>query len=212
MEKNRIDKITNIVAWGISTIFSPLLIPTYAICIALWETILTIVPLSTKIHVMATVFIITCVLPASFIYLLLRLKKVSDMSLSNPRERAIPFIVSILCYCGLIYAFYLYHSPAWLIMFCVGAVIALITTMVINFRWKISAHGAAAGGFLAFLYMLILNQLTFNNLTPLLYTAIFLTGLVGMSRVIRERHTVMQVLAGILNGALCVGLSMWLSL
>ena len=79
------DKITNWAAWLISTLLSPLLVPSYAIAIALWNSILAIVPLSTKIHVLITVLLITGVLPAAFIFLLLRLKKVSDMSLSNPR-------------------------------------------------------------------------------------------------------------------------------
>lgn len=204
-------KITNFGAWLISTVFSPLLVPTYAIAIALWESILAIVPLSTKIHVLLTVFLTTAILPASFIYLLLRMKKVSDMSLSNPRERVIPFIINLLCYGGLTYALYLYHSPAWLIMFSVGGMAALVVTMIINFRWKISAHGAAMGGLISFIYILISKQLTFHNLTLMLYATIFITGLVGMSRVIRERHTVMQVLAGILNGMLCVGVAIWLS-
>ncbi|MDE7153319.1 MAG: phosphatase PAP2 family protein [Muribaculaceae bacterium] len=211
MEKNITTKITDFAAWLISTVMSPLLVPTYAIIIALWESILAIVPLSTKIHVLLTVFLITSVLPAAFIFLLLRLKKVSDMSLSNKRERLLPFIVGLLCYIGLTYALYLYHSPGWLIMFSVGGAAALIASMLINLRWKISAHGAAMGGLVAFIYMLIFKQLTFHNLTTLLYIAIVLTGLVGMSRVMRERHTPMQVLAGILNGALCVALAMWLS-
>lgn len=211
MEKNISSKITNFGAWLISTLFSPLLVPTYAIAIALWESILAIVPLSTKIHVLLTVFLTTAVLPAAFIYLLLRLKKVSDMSLSNPRERLIPFLVNLLCYCGLSYALYLYHSPAWLIMFSIGGTAALIVTMLVNFKWKISAHGAAMGGLVAFIYMLIFRQLAFHNLTSMLYLAVLMTGLVGMSRVIRERHTMMQVLAGTLNGAVCVGLAMWLA-
>ncbi len=210
--ENISSKLTNLGAWLISTVFSPLLVPTYAIAIALWESILTIVPLSTKIHVLLTVCLTTAILPAAFIYLLLRLKKVSDMSLSNPRERLIPFLINILCYCGLTYALYLYHSPSWLIMFSVGGLAALIITMIINFKWKISAHGAAMGGMVAFIYFLIFKQLTFHNLTAMLYAAIFITGLVGMSRVIRERHTMMQVLAGIINGAMCVGLCMWLSI
>lgn len=212
MEPTVSSRITNFMAWLISTVFSPLLIPTYAIAIALWESILAIVPLTTKLHVLVTVFLITAVLPAAFIFLLLRLKKVSDMSLSNPRERPIPFIISLLCYCGLIYALYLYHSPAWLIMFGVGGIAALIISMIVNFRWKISAHGAAVGGLVAFIYLLIFKQLTFNNLIPMLYAAVLIAGLVGMSRVIRERHTTMQVLAGILNGAVCVSVAMWLSL
>ena len=212
MESTVSSKITNFAAWLVSTVFSPLLIPTYAIAIALWESILAIVPLATKIHVLVTVFLITAVLPAAFIFLLLRLKKVSDMSLSNPRERPIPFIISLLCYCGLIYALYLYHSPAWLIMFGVGGIAALIISMIVNFRWKISAHGAAVGGLVAFIYLLIFKQLTFSNLIPMLYAAVLIAGLVGMSRVIRERHTTMQVLAGILNGAVCVSVAMWLSL
>lgn len=211
MEKNITTKITGVAAWLISTVMSPLLVPTYSIAIALWGSILTIVPLATKVHVLLTVFLITCVLPAAFIFLMMKLKKVSDMSLSNKRERLLPFLVGLLCYFGLTYALYLYHSPGWLIMFSVGGSAALIISMLVNFRWKISAHGAAMGGLVTFIYMLIFKQLTFNNLTTLLYIAIVLTGLVGMSRVIRERHTPMQVLAGILNGALCVTAAMWLS-
>ena len=80
--------------------------------------------------------------------------------------------------------------------------------MVVNFKWKISGHGAAIGGMLAFLVFLAYNGLNAWPMDGWIFGAILATGITGTSRLILERHTLLQVAAGTVNGAVCV----WLAL
>ncbi len=47
-------------------------------------------------------------------------------------------------------------------------------------------------------------QLNITGMSLLFCSSIIATGLVGTCRLILERHTLMQVLAGIANGIVCV--------
>lgn len=188
----------------ISAIFSPLLIPTYAMAIVLWMTILFIVSINSKLGVMGMTFAITCIIPGILIMLLYKLKIISDSGLNKQNERIIPYIVTAICYFSL--AFYLHsiHSPRWLYMFAIGAGAATVISAIVNRWWKISAHGAAIGGMIAFLFCILYLQLNVMNMMWLLYSSIIVAGIVGTSRLILERHTLMQVIAGIANGIICV--------
>lgn len=194
----------------ISAIFSPLLIPTYAIVTVFYTTILFVVTPATKLGVIGMTFIITCLIPALLIYLLYKLKVVSDTGLNNRRERLVPYGLAVCSYLAM--AFYLnaIHSPMWLTMFMAGAAIATVVAAVVSLYWKISAHATAMGGFLAFVFLLMYFQLNVANIRWLMYLAIVVWGLVCTSRVGLERHTLAQVLAGTLNGVACVFLAVFI--
>lgn len=188
----------------ISAIFSPLLIPTYAIVTVFYTSILFVVTPATKLGVIGMTFIITCLIPALLIFLLYKLKVVSDTGLNNQRERLIPYGLAVCSYLAM--AFYLnaIHSPKWLTMFMAGAAISTVVAAIVNLYWKISAHATAMGGFLAFLFLLVFFQLNVANLRWLIYMSLIAWGLVCTSRVGLGRHTLAQVLAGTLNGIVCV--------
>lgn len=163
-----------------------------------------VLPLSVMIGVSLAVFLITCLLPAGSILLLTKLKVITDTGLNLRNERPIPYAITILCYSAC--AFYLYrmHSPEWLYMFMVGGAIAAVISLVINFRWKISAHGAALGGLVAMMFRILAIGVGLPSAFTLTVAAILVTGFVGTSRVYLERHTLAQVLCGIANGFICV--------
>ncbi|MCM1297710.1 MAG: hypothetical protein NC311_19405 [Muribaculaceae bacterium] len=195
----------------ISAIFSPLLIPTYAMAVALWTTILFVVSTSTKIGVLSTTFVVTCLVPLIVIFILYKLKIVSDSGLNKQNERLIPYGVTALCYFALAYYLRSIHSPAWLYMFVVGGGIATVASAIINLKWKISAHGAAAGGLVAFIFSIMYIQVNILNMNLLFFAAIAIAGIVGTTRLVLERHTLTQVLAGIANGVICVSASIFLT-
>ncbi len=188
----------------ISAVFSPLLIPTYAIIIVLWTTILFIVSFNSKLGVIGMTFAITCLIPAAVIFILYKLKLVSDSGLNRQNERLIPYSITALCYFALAYYLKTIHSPQWLFMFMAGAGIATIISAIVNRWWKISAHGAAVGGLIAMIFCLSYLQVNIVSLKWLLYASVLVAGAVGTSRLILERHTLWQVIAGIANGIICV--------
>lgn len=195
----------------ISVMFSPLLVPTYAMVLTLIWTILFIVSTNTKLGVLAMTASITCLFPLLAIILLYKLKVISEPGLNNRKERFIPYVVTLVSYIG--FAFYLskIHSPLWLVSFPCGASLAVVISFLVNLKWKISAHGAAVGGLAGYIFCLIYFQLfIIHSSIYYLYAAIFIAGLVGTSRVILKRHTVPQVIAGTINGFICVILSIFL--
>lgn len=193
--------IINIIAGVISLIFTPLLAPTYGVLLSLNYTfIVGLSQGSTRALIILTTFAITCMLPASIIALLHRLGKISDPGVNEQKERFIPYLATIICY--VICAIYLrnINAPVWIPMFMIGGGFAAIASTLINLKWKISAHGAGMGGIIALIFTIWSNGYNFIDFMPLASIAIIATGLVGSSRIILNRHTLGQVLAGILNG------------
>lgn len=187
-----------------SNALSPIFIPTYSVFMALWVSFLSFLPIGTRWAVVAVAFVITCFIPSSIIFILHKTGKISDPALNNRTERPIPYIVTILCYTAAAFYMNRIHAPMWLTMFFAGGTLAAIISLAINYRWKISAHMAAIGGMTALAFRIAANHVNIVEMDCIMYIAIILTGILGTSRIILNRHTLGQVLAGTFNGFICV--------
>lgn len=187
-----------------STIFSPLLVPTYGVAMALCLSVLTYLPAGVKWGVAGMTFGITCVLPLLAILALWRLKVISDPQLNNRTERTTPYVITGLCYLGC--AFYLWraHAPSWLWALMAGGALATLICIGVNTRWKISAHMAAMGGLVALAFRITTAGVAVVSMNVWLTVVVIMAGCVGTSRVLLQRHTLAQVLAGAATGFLCV--------
>ena len=76
--------------------------------------------------------------------------------------------------------------------------------LLINFRWKISAHAAGVAGVVALLIRIIRDGLPQDGAFLWLLIAIGLSGILGTARVWLGRHTAWQVIAGYAVGFLSV--------
>lgn len=191
----------------ISNIFTPLLMPTYGIFLALWLSVLTFLPASTKWGVLAVVFALTCLLPMVFIGIIYKMKIITHPGLNIRSERWLPYLFIMLCYAATALYLTQHHAPMWLAMFVWGALVAVGISFCINFAWKISGHMAGVGGVVAMLCYMQYNQLAVFNITPIVCLAIIIAGMIGSARIILDRHTLGQVLAGFANGFICVWLA-----
>ncbi|MCM1110913.1 MAG: hypothetical protein NC336_06895 [Clostridium sp.] len=188
----------------LSFIFSPLLVPSYGVALALWFSMLVYLQTGFKLQIVLFVFIITAVIPAALILLLKVFGFVSDIGLNNQKERTLPYCIVCLSYLVTAYYFMVERFPSWIVLFMAGATLAVIISLVVNIWWKISAHLAAMGGAVGLLMRIIADGDEIAATFPMLLTMIVLTGLVAMARVYLGRHTLGQVIAGSLNGAICV--------
>ncbi len=191
-----INKTAHIFSW----VLSPVLIPTYAVFIALWVTTLSFLPAALRWNVVVMVWLITCMLPMLAIYVLYKLKIISHPGLNNRKERYIPYMVTAACYLGASWYLHGIHAPHWMWMFMVGGAVAAVLSCVVNIWWKISAHAAAMGGLLALLSRIALYGINVIDMWPVLSLAIILTGILCTSRILLQGHTLMQVVAGVVNG------------
>ena len=132
----------------ISCLFHPLLMVTYGILLALTFTYLAIYPPMMKAWLATGAFLSTAIIPGAFILLMIKNGAAVDMELSDRHERAVPYLIFISSI--LICAFYMYKMmlPFWFVSLLLGACVALIIALVINFFWKISAHMLGIGGLL----------------------------------------------------------------
>lgn len=69
---------------------------------------------------------------------------------------------------------------------------------------------AAMGGWLGVTFFIALNHLAVINMMWIVIVIVILAGVVGTARLILERHTPMQLLAGTANGFLSIYLCAWL--
>lgn len=192
--------ISHILSW----VLSPLLMPTYGIIIVMIATALRYAPLSAKWTVGAIVFGMTAVLPGVAVWLLTKYGDIKDVALSRRTDRLYPYILMGAALAGTGFYLQAIGVPEWIDKFYWGAGIACGVNLIINFKWKISAHGAGIGGFVAILASLGHDTLPHPSVWVWVIVAIFFTGILGSARVWLGRHTPMQTIAGSIVGFLSV--------
>lgn len=185
----------------ISFLFHPLLMVTYGVTMALQQTFLVVYPLRVKWLIWGGAFLSTALLPGLFIYLLVRQGAVSDWAMTNRRERLLPFLIFGSSVGLCLYFFARLQMPLWLLFLLIGACLALIITLCINFYWKISAHAVGVGGLLGGL--MGVSQFLLINPYWAFIGWFLIAGLVGTSRIFLKRHTPMQVYTGFCLGFMC---------
>lgn len=193
--------IEKISLW-LSAIFSPLLVPTYACAIALWITPLAMLSERTRLLLSLLIFAFTAAVPMATIIFMIRAGKVADSSISNRKERTIPYLVTLCCYLGAALFLWTKHAPLWLSNFFGGAAVAIIFALLVNnlLKWKISAHSSCMGGLCAMVYFIAAHHFGIVMMMPWLVGAMMLAGAVGSARLYLRRHTQAQVYAGFLMG------------
>ena len=203
-----VNKMIAGVANFLSTALSPLLMPTYGVFLVFWVSVLCLLPYGRRVAVLLVCMGITCIIPLIFLSILRHFKLIDDLHVEKREQRLVPYMFTTVTY--LVAAYYLYycHAPQWFIMFMVGATITLLVVTLISLRWKISAHMAGIGGIIALVFQIHVQGLSAFDLIWLLCLIIILAGALGSARLIRKRHDIYQVLAGVVVGFLCVELTM----
>lgn len=188
----------------LSWILSPVLMPTYAIVAVFILSMFSYAPATTKWTIIGIVFAMTCVIPCVAVFVLTRFGDVHDVALTRRTDRLYPYIITLACLlaCG----FYLTRTglPLWVGFFYIGAAAATAVNLIVNFFWKISAHGAGIGGFLAMLLVLNRCGLPSCDMWPIVTATAAAAGLLGAARVWLWRHTPLQTVAGEITGFLGV--------
>ena len=118
---------------------------TYGIVLALMFTFLAIYPLPVKLLIAGGTFISTAIVPGLFIFLLVKNGAAGDIELSDRKERVVPYLIFITSILVCIFFLYKMLMPFWLLAMLIGACVALVIALCINFAWKISAHAIGIG-------------------------------------------------------------------
>ena len=186
----------------ISYLFHPLLMPTYGFALLFYTNnyISTFTAPEVKLVILGITFVFTFLLPAFNVLILLKTGRIKSLEMETNSERLLPYISTTLYYFALFYLFFNAGFPSVFKVVVLGAAICLLLTLLINLKWKISAHaigiGGTAGVILGIIYRLRLD------LELLFMFTLFLAGIIGFARLKLNAHSPAQVYTGFLLGFL----------
>lgn len=191
-----VEKFITIFSNLLSWILVPLLMPVFGLILAFGLSILDIVPMGMRVRFTFIIFGINFIIPVLTVGLLKVLGVVKDLGLNGRKERLLPYIVTAICMGCSAWFLAQRGAPVWLSMFYAGGALASLINLMVNFKWKISAHAAAIAGVIALLIRIEHFTVARPQLLMWLLITIGVTGLLGSARIWLGRHTVWQVLAG----------------
>ncbi|MDE6650276.1 MAG: phosphatase PAP2 family protein [Muribaculaceae bacterium] len=195
-----ITRCANVISW----VFVPLLMPVYGIILIFSLSFLSLAPFHSKLIFTLIVFGANFVVPLLLVLLLKKMGMIEDVGLNGRKERLIPYVITIVCLAGTAVFLYLKMAPIWVAMFYAGGAVAGLINLIVNFRWKISAHAAGIAGLVAMLIQITKEGSASDAMTWWIVVSIIVAGLLGSARIWLGRHTLMQVLAGSAVGFLSV--------
>ena len=184
--------VSNFFSW----LFVPMMMPVYGAIIAFTLSILSFNMLSVRVLFIGLVAGINLMLPISVIIILKRVGVLSDYGVNRRSERSLPYLIGIVCLIATAVLLYFKHAPLWFVAFYIGGALAGIIELLVNLRWKISAHAAGVAGVVALLTYLVLYDFSLPSAFGWLVGAVAIAGLVGSARILLGKHSVWQVLAG----------------
>ncbi len=180
----------------IAGIFHPILMPTMLLAVVF--TIPTFlngaIPNALKLLLLALFFVNTTLLPLFFTFWLYKINKVSDLEVSDNKERRLPFLITAVLYCVTYYMIRRISLPGFIYLSVVGGCAAMIVVLIVNYFWKISAHmvgvGALTGALIGLSFRFGLD------ISIYIIISVLISGLVGYARLYANAHTQAQIYAG----------------
>ena len=187
----------------ISLVFQPLLIPTFAMLLLMNMDVFILLPLRWQLKAIVGTFIFTGLLPALPIWLLMKRGEVNDLFISKREERTMPYLFSFMAY--VFWALFMWRTlqfPMFIVAMGMGSAVSIFIIILINLRWKISAHAAGMGGLCGSVFGVCYR--TAINPVGFIALILLISGLVAFSRLELKAHTPGQVLAGFVVGFIMV--------
>ncbi len=197
------------IAHVISTVFQPLLMPTYGVVLLFVYTYFGVIYTQQFWLIISPIVLFSFVIPAILIFMLFRMGVISDLSLTKRRERLFPYLITLLSYTAMMLFYYRMNMPKWFLLMIAASIAIMIIAILITLRWKISAHMFGIGGLIGGA-MSVSYFVERSNPYYMFMGLFILAGLIGTSRLILKRHTLGQVIAGFLLGLLVSFLFVWI--
>lgn len=183
-------------AQTLSDIFSPLLVPTYGMIMAMWLTPLRSIPEENRIISTLMIAFITGALPLAALVSMMKAGKITSRDISVRSQRIVPMAFTALCYAGAGFFLGYLGAPLWLRLFFFGAAVATVLAALITWWWKISAHATALGGLTGMMTWCSLAHIADVSVMIVLSVVFIIVGLTATARVALGRHSIAQVAAG----------------
>jgi hypothetical protein len=142
--------------------------------------------------------LLVCWLPVGYIYWNVRSGKITDIHIKVRQQRLRPFLVSILCAGVAFCALLLFDAPRLMPLFALFSLIQIAIMTVVTLVWQISMHAMSISG------AVVAAAALYGTGAGLLMLPLLLV--VSAARLRLRRHTLAQVIAGALVGAVMTAL------
>lgn len=182
-------------------VFTPFYLPLVGIALLFTLSYMSMLPMQYKLLVVGIVYLLTILIPSFLIHLYRRYRGWNLQQLGHKRHRLVPYIISMACYLTCIWLMEMQHIYHFIVIIVVAALFIQAIGLLVNIWWKISTHTAAIGGVTGAL-MAFAELFRFNPVWWLCL-ALLLSGVLGTARIILRQHSLGQVVAGFLIGAVC---------
>ncbi|MGY2130908.1 hypothetical protein ACW9KT_01680 [Hymenobacter sp. HD11105] len=186
-------------ASALSVAFHPLLLPSYLFYVVCYQ-LPGVVLYPTRPDrwvVLAVVFLFTFLLPVLGTGALYWFGRLDSLLLRERAQRPLPLLLATISFAGASLLLRRTYFDALLTHMMLGMTLAVLLTLLISMRWKISAHGVGVGG--AFGLFLVLHLLDTTGWLGLwwLLVATLVAGAVVSARLALDAHTPAQAWAGL---------------
>lgn len=182
----------------LTLVFSPFYLPLVSLLALFLFTHLGALPFTYKAVTVLAVYVFSVALPRWLIGVYRRYQGWTLFELGHREKRAIPYVISILCYGTLYYLMLHFSTNRYILGIVVAALAVQVACSVVNPWWKISTHiaalGAVTGALVAFSLIMGFNPVWWIALLVLL------AGVMGTSRMVLRQHSLAQVVGGWLLG------------
>ena len=127
------------------------------------------------------------ILPTIYLFQLKKRKEIRSLDIDDRKKRIVPLLLGFICFSIGFSTLYLFKAPGIVLglMFCY--VTNTLIVWLITIFWKVSVHAIGVSGPLMALYICFGQYVL-----PLFIISV----LVGISRIVLNKHTPMQVLVG----------------
>ena len=183
----------------ISIALHPVFMPLLALCLTL-EALPSIASTSQDLHyIYGIVICCTIILPLLSVFFLIKKGRVSSLEMSNHKERSLPLFITVI---WMSLGFFmlnntLFYAPI-LKAEIIGAILIILFATIISKFWKISLHLLAIGGVVGI--FIALQLIEGEVMSYLLLIFIFLSGILGVARMVQKSHNHTQIYVGFLLG------------
>ena len=178
-------KFLHALALSLSILLSPYFIPIFFIFIAIWH----FEDRRPAWFIIPTLFL--SIIPLIMALVLRKAGKISDLHISDLRQRRLFYQLAILPILICIVLLYFYHVPIIIIHMLVGCILGLLVLAFTAPHLKLSGHLAVLSGALVGLWYLYGNKIIFSFI---------LIPILAWARLYRRRHTLVEVILAIIVG------------
>jgi len=193
-----------------SYIFHPLFISAYVTAFLLFVDPYSFAGFDFKHRVfkLIAVFVNTAFLPGFAVFLMWRLKLITSMQLRTQKERIIPYAAAMIFYFWVWYvSHHLKDNPQPFVDFLLGSFLGVCAAWFLNILNKVSMHAIGVGGLAMFFLLQAFGE---QDVTGIYFSfAILIAGVVCTARLIVSDHSQSEIYLGLVAGALCQLLAIW---